>query len=609
MDSKVQRPDVDNGANVDIVVVGAGLAGLSAATAAAWSGRSVLVIEKSGTIGGTARFANGSVWIANNELSRAKGIHHDEDAEIRFILSVCWESFDADKPWCGVDQVTYERVARYVREGHKVITDLERERIQSFTQLDAIFRSYFFSPDDSIEAARKGLLGKESELHHDLERAAGASWDYRWQDPQNTVPYGKHIWANIDPLATAKYFGEGLKAHLGHILRNLASVRSVSSVLDQLPKLPGKFWGFGHGFILVDRFRRHLKRRGIDVLPGHSLTAIEADNDRVVAIDVQTPAGTQVTWRVSGGLILASGCFSHQFAEWPENADFPIRSACVAPANDGDAVRIARTLDVQIDPKPRPLLAQGVLPLAVNGGGVCHEPVFFVYGDSFFIVDRHGRRIMNEKLNYHDRAYHHVGDPEREVLFLICDRRFKERNWGFGIGIPFDQRYIIHGQNAEELKAGIEAQLRQCGLSFTLADDFVQNLVHTKDTFNDYARRGEDPDFGRGDNVYDVLGFPKAERDNDCPSRTMYPLKGDELYACIYSLSTFSTHGGVKCDADSRVLDTAGNPWKNMYAVGTCAANILNGHYPAHGMSLGTGLVFGYLAGLHITGNQQRLAK
>jgi succinate dehydrogenase/fumarate reductase flavoprotein subunit len=88
----------------------------------------------------------------------------------------------------------------------------------------------------------------------------------------------------------------------------------------------------------------------------------------------------------------------------------------------------------------------------------------------------------------------------------------------------------------------------------------------------------------------------------------MYPLTGDALYACIYSVSTFGTQGGFVCDAASRVLNTHGVAWRNLYAVGTSAVSILNGRYPSHGLAIGTGLVFGYLAGLHATGNLARLA-
>jgi hypothetical protein len=593
--------------NVDVLVVGAGVAGLSAATAAAWAGKSVMLIEKFNTIGGTASVANGSIWIPNNELAVASGIQCANDKEVRFILSECWDCFKNDSEWCGVSKETYQRANRFVADGRRVIRDLMHERVQAFTQLDAIFKRYFFSARDSIECVRHALDGKKSHTDDELVQAAVSSWDYHWENEFNTVPYGKHIWATIDLRATSKFFYRGFTNHLWHIVQNIVSIRSVSSLVDQVPKLHAKFWGFGSGLILVERFRRHLKRQNVPILTNHELLSVATKGDRVESVEVKTDLGQTVTWQVNDALIVASGCFSHQLSKSSEQATHPIKSACVAPENYGDAVRILKDLDVQIDRNPRPLLAQTVMQLAKDKHGISHEPVFYLYGDSFFLVDRYGRRVMNEKLNYHDRAQYHVGQADREFLFLICDRRFKERNWGLGISLPFSQKYIIHGEDESKLQTGINRELQAYDCKLRLDDNFSTNLRHTKKVFNGFARDGDDIEFGRGKNAFDVLGFMKADRDNNHPSRTMCPLAGNELYACIYGLSVFGTHGGLICDEDSRVLNSAGKPWSNLYAVGSCAASFLNGRYPSHGMSIGTGLVFGYLAGLHATSNLERL--
>jgi len=594
---------------VDVLIIGAGVAGLSAATAAAWSGKSVILIEKSDTIGGTACVANGSIWIPNNEFAVANGIVRNNENEVRFILSECWDCFEKDREWCGVTKETHQRVDRFVSAGHQVIRDMTNERVQAFTQLDKIFKKYFFSARDSVDCARQALNSKKSPTEEELMQAARSSWDYHWENEFNAVPYGKHIWATFDLFATTKFFYRGLRNHFWHVLQNMTSIRSVSSIVDQVPKLLAKFWGFGSGLILVERFRRHLKRQKVPVLKCHELLAVTTKGNRVESVDVKTDKGQTMTWQINDALILASGCFSHQLSNSHDQDPYPIKSACVAPTNSGDALRLLKDVDVQIDRNPRPLLAQTVLQLAKQMHGISHEPVFYLYGDSFFLVDRHGRRVMNEKLSYHDRAQHHVGNAEREFLFLICDRRFKERNWGIGISLPFNQKYLIHGVNESKLHEEIDRELQANDCEFRLADDFSANLRHTKKSFNEFARNGDDLEFGRGKNAFDVLGFMKPDRDNNFPSRTMCPLAGNELYACIYGLSTFGTHGGLICDEDSRVLNSAGNPWNNLYAVGSCAASFLNGRYPSHGMSIGTGLVFGYLAGLHATSNLVRLSR
>ena len=594
---------------VDVLIIGAGVAGLSAATAAAWSGKSVILIEKSDTIGGTACVANGSIWIPNNEFAVANGIECNTENEVRFILSECWDCFEKDREWCGVSKEMHQRVDRFVSVGHQVIRDMTNERVQAFTQLDKIFKQYFFSARDSVDCARQALNSKKSLTEDELMQAARSSWDYHWENEFNAVPYGKHIWATFDLFATTKFFYRGLRNHFWHVLQNMTSIRSVSSIVDQVPKLLAKFWGFGSGLILVERFRRHLKRQKVPVLKCHELLAVTTKGNRVESVDVKTDKGQTMTWQINDALILASGCFSHQLSNSHDQDPYPIKSACVAPTNSGDALRLLKDVDVQIDRNPRPLLAQTVLQLAKQMHGISHEPVFYLYGDSFFLVDRHGRRVMNEKLSYHDRAQHHVGNAEREFLFLICDRRFKERNWGIGISLPFNQKYLIHGVNESKLHEEIDRELQANDCEFRLADDFSANLRHTKKSFNEFARNGDDLEFGRGKNAFDILGFMKPDRDNNFPSRTMCPLAGDELYACIYGLSTFGTHGGLICDEDSRVLNSAGNPWNNLYAVGSCAASFLNGRYPSHGMSIGTGLVFGYLAGLHATSNLVRLSR
>ena len=591
------------GSSADVVVAGAGVAGLSAAVAAARSGQRVVVLEKAAVVGGTARYANGSLWIPNNALARARGIHHDVDQQARFLLSEGHDGFDPAAPWCGVGPRAYGRVARYVRVGHRVLEDLTQTGGHTFTQLDPIFARYFYAERDSVAAVRRAFEQKGlSTAGLDLRMIAQQSWDHRWQNPYNDVPYGKHVWATVDPGVTGRFFLDGLRRHGGPILRHLASIRSLPSLLDQLPKLPGKFWGLGHGLVLIARLRRQLDRLGVPIWTGHALVDLEATGGRVSALTLQDPQGARHTLPVRRALILASGCYAQDPALRAEKHPWPIRSACVSPTNTGDALRALAGHDVQIDWEPGPLLAQGVLQMALETGGVCHEPVFALYGDSFVLVDRHGQRIMNEKLNYQERARHQVGDPERALLFLVCDRRYRERQWGFGLGIPFEARHVLEAADPAALGGAIQAELARLGVGFRLADDFAPTLTRTLARFNTYARQGHDPEFGRGDNVCDVLAHTKAEADHDAPSRTMYPLTGDRLYACIYSLSTFGTQAGLVCDADGRVQRGDGQPWENLYAAGTCTVSLVRGRYPAHGLSLGTGLVLGYVAGLHAAG-------
>jgi succinate dehydrogenase/fumarate reductase flavoprotein subunit len=60
-----------HGQTFDIVVAGSGAAGLTAALFAAKRGASVLVMEKSGLLGGTTSISGGQIWIPNHRRMRA----------------------------------------------------------------------------------------------------------------------------------------------------------------------------------------------------------------------------------------------------------------------------------------------------------------------------------------------------------------------------------------------------------------------------------------------------------------------------------------------------------------------------------------------------------
>ena len=68
---------------VDLLVVGAGPAGMAAALIAALEGLDVLLVEKSDQVGGTGATSAGTLWIPGNHQSRAAGFNDSaEQAEI-----------------------------------------------------------------------------------------------------------------------------------------------------------------------------------------------------------------------------------------------------------------------------------------------------------------------------------------------------------------------------------------------------------------------------------------------------------------------------------------------------------------------------------------------
>ncbi len=64
----------------DIVVVGSGAGGMTAALTAAHKGLSVVILEKAAHFGGSTARSGGGVWIPNNEALIAAGVEDTTDA-------------------------------------------------------------------------------------------------------------------------------------------------------------------------------------------------------------------------------------------------------------------------------------------------------------------------------------------------------------------------------------------------------------------------------------------------------------------------------------------------------------------------------------------------
>ena len=71
--------------SVDVVVVGSGAGGLTAAIAAADAHGQTLVIEKSAEYGGTSATSGGGIWIPNSHLARAAGLEDSEEEAFFYV--------------------------------------------------------------------------------------------------------------------------------------------------------------------------------------------------------------------------------------------------------------------------------------------------------------------------------------------------------------------------------------------------------------------------------------------------------------------------------------------------------------------------------------------
>ena len=78
----------------DLLVIGSGAGGLSAAVTAAWHGLKVIVAEKEPVFGGTTAWSGGWMWAPLNPLAQRAGIIEDPEAPRAYLRHVLGNNFD-----------------------------------------------------------------------------------------------------------------------------------------------------------------------------------------------------------------------------------------------------------------------------------------------------------------------------------------------------------------------------------------------------------------------------------------------------------------------------------------------------------------------------------
>ena len=127
----------------------------------------------------------------------------------------------------------------------------------------------------------------------------------------------------------------------------------------------------------------------------------------------------------------------------------------------------------------------------------------------------------------------------------------------------------------------------------------VGGLLETVEHFNEHARNGADPDFGRGESAYNrSLGDPHRKLPNPCVG----PIDEAPYYACEVLPGDIGTCGGLVTDEYARVVDEWGRPIEGLYATGNSTATVMGRHYLGPGASIANTMVFGYLAARHAAG-------
>lgn len=557
----------------DVLVIGSGAAGLSAAVTAAYRGMNVVVVEKASVCGGATAWSGGWMWAPRNPLARADGVNESVQGPRTYLEQRLDGNFRADK------------VDALLEAAPHMVGFFEGKTSLQFTPGKWIADIYGKTP--------------------------GAGTGHRSVGPKpiNKRSFSKELRTKMrQQLYETSFLGMGIMAgpDLQKFLR--ASRGDIKGFLHASWRVGLHLWDLAthregmqlvNGTALIGRLMKSADDVGVDIRVNAAARQLVQDDDgRVAGAVVETPEG-ELRITADRGTVLATGGFPN---DRPRRIElFPHQTGAehhtLAPSSTtGDGLSLGQDAGGHIDRSLASAVAWCPVSLVPYRSG--RTGVFPHIADrgkpGIVGVLRNGRRFVNEADGYHDYVLgmlEATPDDEPVESWLIADSTF-QRRYPLGMSKPWPiptwpyvrNGYLIKGNTLEELAV-------RCGID-------PAGLAETVARFNTNARRGEDPDFHRGETQFNrYSGDPTVG-----PNPSLAPIEKGPFYAVRVLPGSFGTFMGLETDAQSRVVDAAGEPIVGLYAAGTDQASVFGGHYPSGGINIGPAMTFGYIAGRHLAG-------
>ncbi len=560
----------------DLLVIGSGAGGLSAAVTAAHLDLKVIVVEKDPQFGGTTAWSGGWMWLPRNPLAVKAGIHEPIEEPLAYLRHELGERFDE------------ARARAFLEAAPRMVEFFRSKTALQFIDGNAI-------PDFHGRTPHAATGGRS---------LCAAPFD------------GRRLGARIadlkPPLPETTLWGMGIASG--------AELRHFFNAMRQ----PASLW------VVTKRVLSHWKdllvhRRGMRLVNGNALVAALAasafeagvgirtrsparrllrDGERVTGAVLNSPDGP-VEVRASRGVLLACGGFPHDAerkrALLPHAPTGTEHWSAASRGNTGDGLRLGESAGGRVGTDL--LQAAALAPVSLvprADGSFAHFPHLIERAKpGLLMVRADGQRFANEADSYHDvmQALLQATPPGQPVqAWLVCDHSFM-RHYGLGaakaapmpLGPMLANGYLKRGRTLAKLA-------HACGIA-------ANGLEQTVQRYNAMARAGKDEDFAKGETPYNrIQGDAAFAAERGWPNPCMGPLERGPFYAVRVVAGSLGTFAGLKVNAQAQVLDAQGHPVPGLYAGGNDMDSMMAGHYPAGGITLGPAMTFGFLAAQHIAG-------
>ncbi|MFE3762159.1 3-oxosteroid 1-dehydrogenase [Streptomyces sp. NPDC059104] len=540
----------------DVVVVGSGASGMTAALTAAGRGLSVLVVEKAPTFGGSAARSGAGIWLPNNSVILGAGVPDTPQKAATYLSAVVGPDVPAD------------RQAAFLANGPRMLDFVMANSPLRFRFMDG-YSDYYPNLPGGLPGGRSiepdqidgNVLG--AELAH-LNPAympvpAGMvvfSQDYKW-------------------LNLAAVSAKGLAVSTECLARGTRAALRGEKPLTM-------------GQALAAGLRAGLLRAGVPVWLNSPLVDLVREGpDGAVTGVVVEKEGVRGVVRARKGVVVGSGGFEHnaqmraQYQQQPIGTEWSVG----AKENTGDGILAGQRAGAALA-----LMEDAWWGPAIPLPG---EPYFCLAERTLpggLIVNRAGTRFVNEAAPYSDVVHvmyekDRTGAGSHIPAWLIVDQNYRNRYLFKDIlpTLPFPDSWYEAG--AAKKAWTWDALADRIGVP-------AAALRATLNRFNAQAWNGTDPDQHRGDTAYDHYYTDPAVQPNSC----LAPLWLPPFYAFKIVPGDLGTKGGIVTDARARALRPDGSVIRGLWAAGNASAAVMGHSYAGAGSTIGPAMTFGYVA-------------
>jgi succinate dehydrogenase/fumarate reductase flavoprotein subunit len=562
----------------DLLVIGSGAGGLSAAVTAAHLGLKVIVAEKDAQYGGTTAWSGGWMWVPRNPMATGAGIVEDIATPLSYLRHELGAQFDE------------ARALSFLKAGPQMVEFFRSHTALQFIDGNGIPDFHGNTPDAS--------LGGRS--------ICAAPFDGR--------RLGERITALKPPLPETTLWGMGIAsgAELRHFLnatRKLASFwhvtkRVLGYARDQL--LYRRGMRLVNGNALVAALAASAFEKGVEIRTLSPAKKLIKKNGRVAGAVLGSSQGDVIV-HARCGVVLACGGFPHDTerkkALLPHAPSGTEHYSAASRGNTGDGLRLGEAAGgvVATDLVQAAALAPVSL-VPQKDGSFTHFPHLIERAKPGLIaVTAKGERFCNEADSYHDfmqgllRA---TPTGQSVQAWLVCDHAFIRR-YGLGAVKPRPMPLSLMRANGYLKRGNSLAALAQtCGIS-------AQGLEKTVQRFNTMANAGIDEDYAKGQTPYNrIQGDAALAQATGLANPCMAPLLQAPFYAVRIVAGSLGTFAGLRANANAQVLDAQAQAIAGLYAGGNDMNSLMGGNYPSGGITLGPAMTFGFIAAHHAAGRE-----